>query len=129
LYDAISERDAGDAYGDDAGNWGLRRSADCLHGDGEYLPVYDYGYGNCDGDVYAGAGNVPADGGGWNSAHRRRNDHECAHRDQLHVDWSDDERNLHAEFPGWDTGDVDVCARARVGFLRMVWDGTDVLGK
>jgi hypothetical protein len=106
LYDAIPERDAGDAYGDDAGNWSLRRSADCLHGDGEYLPVYDYGYRDRDGDVY-----------------------ECAHGDQLHVDGSNDERDMRAEFPGWDTGDVNVCARARVGFLRMVWDGTDVLGE
>ena len=111
------------------GTGGLRWRAHCVHGDGKYLPVYDYRYGNCDGDVYAGTGDVPADGGGRNSAYRRRNDHECAYRDQLHVDGNDDERNLHAEFPGRDTGDVDVCARAGVGFLRVDGDDADVLGE
>jgi hypothetical protein len=130
LFDAISERNAGDAYGDDAGNfWRFCWRAHCVHGDGEYLPVYDYGYGDRDGDVYAGTGDVPADGGGRNSTYWRRNDHECAHGDQLHADGSDDEWDVHAEFPGWGTGDVDVCARARVGFLRMVWDGADVPGQ
>ena len=123
LFDAISERDAGDAYSDDAGNFRrFRWRAHCVHGDGEYVPVHDYGYGNCDGDVYAGAGDIPADRGGWNSAYGRRNDYECACRDQLHVDRNDDERHMHAEFPGRDTGDVDVFAWAGSGFFG--WSGT-----
>ena len=130
LFDAISERDAGDAYGDDAGNfWRFCWRAHGMHGDGKYVPVYDYRYGNCDGDVYAGTRDIPADRGGWNSAYGRRNDHECAGRDQLHVDGNDDERDLHAEFPSRDTGDVDVCAWARVGFLRLDGDDAELPGE
>jgi hypothetical protein len=130
LFDAISERDAGDANGDDPWNfWRFCWRAHCVHGDGEYVPIHDYRCGNCDRDVYAGAGDIPADRGGWNPAYGRRNDYECACRDQLHVDGSDDERDLHAELPGWNTGDVDVCARAGVGFLRVDGDDAELPGE